>query len=539
MAGNFTIKNKFSIAALGISLLAFGTVASAQKTTKSKKEKAKTPDATASAEPDKVLYERAMNDIKRARYTEGRLSLQTLINTYPDSEYLAKAKLAQADSYYKEGGTSNITQAISEYKDFITFFPFLDEASYAQMQVGMAHFKMMEKSDRDTTQALAAEDELQAFLLKYPQSPLAADAEQRLREVQEVLADGEFKVARFYYVKQDYRASAARLVQMTDRYPLYSASDQALWMLGDVYSRAKQISKNEDDKNHWADVAAKCYGRILKDYPLSKYAPDAKARLTSMGMPVPAADPAAVARMQKEQAFEKEHRQSALLKMPLEMLKSTPDVATAAHAGPPNLSPPTDVISATDILKPGAAGPTFGVMAASTGAGQSGSAETTVVTEGGGAVPEGGSGSTSTAGVQIIEAPGAVQPGTAAIAPTSVQPTTIAPPTNTPPSNPPFGNPASGAAASPTTNPPAPSAPVNPPVASGAAGESSSSSNPNSTSTTGTTGAPGSANPTAAAKDGTAAPATPAAGTKGQNKADDSKESSSKKKKGIHKIIPW
>jgi len=537
MAGNFTIKNKFLIAALGISLLAFGTVASAQKTAKSKKEKAKTPDATASAEPDKVLYDRAMNDIKRARYTEGRLSLQTLINTYPDSEYLAKAKLAQADSYYKEGGTSNITQAISEYKDFITFFPFLDEASYAQMQVGMAHFKMMEKSDRDTTQALAAEDELQAFLLKYPQSPLAPDAEQRLREVQEVLADGEFKVARFYYVKQDYRASAARLVQMTDRYPLYSASDQALWMLGDVYSRAKQISKNEDDKNHWADVAAKCYGRILKDYPLSKYAPDAKARLKSMGMPVPAADPAAVARMQKEQAFEKEHRQSALLKMPLEMLKSTPDVATAAHAGSPNLSPPTDAISATDILKPGAAGPTFGIAATSTGAGAPGSAETTVVTEGGG-VTEGGSGSTITAGAQIIEAPGAVQPGTAAIAPTSAQPTTSAPAANTPPSNPPFNSPASGAAASPTTNPPAPSAPVNPPVANGEPGESSSSSNPNSTSTTGTTGAPGTATPAADAKDGTATPATTAANTKGQ-KADDSKESSSKKKKGIHKIIPW
>jgi hypothetical protein len=325
---------------------------------------------------------------------------------------------------------------------------------------------------------------------------------------------------------------------MTDRYPLYSASDQALWMLGDVYSRAKQISKNEDDKNHWADVAAKCYSRILKDYPLSKYAPDARARLKSMGMPVPAADPAAVARMQKEQAFEKEHHQSALLKMPLEMLKSTPDVATAAHAGSPNLSPPTDAISATDILKPGAAGPTFGITATSTGAGAPGSAETTVVTEGGG-VTEGGSGSTITAGAQIIDAPGAVQPGTAAIAPTSVQATASAPPTNTPPSNPPFNSPVSGAAASPTTNPPASSAPVNPPVANGAAGESSSSANPNSTSTTGTAGAAGTAAPTAAAaKDGTAAPATPAANTKGQ-KADDSKESSSKKKKGIHKIIPW
>ena len=88
--------------------------------------------------------------------------------------------------------------------------------------------------------------------------------------MQEVLADGDFKIALFYYQnKQDYRASAARLVELTDRYPLYSQNDQALWMLGDIYDRARQLSKGEDDKNHWADLAAKCYSRILTQYPLS------------------------------------------------------------------------------------------------------------------------------------------------------------------------------------------------------------------------------------------------------------------------------
>ena len=75
-----------------------------------KKEK-KQPDTGASAEPDKVLYERAMEDLRKGRHIVGRLTLQTLINTYPDSEYLAKAKLAIADSYYKEGGTAGLTQA--------------------------------------------------------------------------------------------------------------------------------------------------------------------------------------------------------------------------------------------------------------------------------------------------------------------------------------------------------------------------------------------------------------------------------------------
>jgi len=66
---------------------------------------------------------------------------------------LPKAKLAIADSFYKEGGTANLTQAVQAYKDFDIFFPMLPEAAYAQLQVAMTHYKQMEKPDRDRTHA--------------------------------------------------------------------------------------------------------------------------------------------------------------------------------------------------------------------------------------------------------------------------------------------------------------------------------------------------------------------------------------------------
>ena len=364
--GRVLTKKNLLAVALILSLAGSSSAGNGQKKPKITKVKPtpaqKKTDSAESAEPDKVLYSRAMLDIKQKKYTEARLDLQTLINTYPDSEYLAKAKLAVADSFYKEGGTSNLTQAVEEYKNFIVFFPFLDEAGYAQMQVGMAHYHMMEKADRDNSQAQQAEDEFRTFLLKYPQNPLVPKAEQYLRNVQEVLAEGQFRVARFYYLKQDLRPAAARLVELSDRYPLYSQSDDALFMLGSIYSRAKQISKNEDDKNHWADLAAKCYERIVRDYPLSSAAPEAKARLKEMGMPVPAADPAAAARMRKEQLYAKEHHPNRIMKMPLAVIKSNPEVYTAAHSGKPNLNPPDDLISATEVLNQDAAGPKFTVV---------------------------------------------------------------------------------------------------------------------------------------------------------------------------------
>ena len=177
--------------------------------------------------------------------------------------------------------------------------------------------------------------------------------------MQEILADGQYKIARFYYLKMDYRASTARLVELSERYPLYSQSDEALWMLGDVYFKVKEASKNEDDKNHWSDLAAQCYNRIIENYPLSKRTADAKGRLTSMGMKVPQPDPNALARMQKEQLYAKNHRQNPMIKLPIGFVKSGPDFATAAHSGDPNLNPPDDAVSATEVLKPGASGPTF------------------------------------------------------------------------------------------------------------------------------------------------------------------------------------
>jgi outer membrane protein assembly factor BamD len=209
-----------------------------KKTKKSGKNAAPTTEDT-SAAPDKILYDRAQVDIRKGRHEVGRLNLQTLINTYPDSEYLAKAKLAIADSYYKEGGTANLAQAIAGYKDFIVFFPFLPEAPYAQIQVAMTHFKGMEKPDRDRTEARAAEDEFQIFLAQYPKDPLVPKAEQHLRAVQEVLAAGEYRIG-CSYLKNDRRAAAGRLLSVTKRYPLYSRSDEALWMLGDVFEKSEK-----------------------------------------------------------------------------------------------------------------------------------------------------------------------------------------------------------------------------------------------------------------------------------------------------------
>ena len=151
-----------------------------------------------SKQPDKELFDKAMLALKKGRFDVARLDLQTLLNTYPETEYAMRAKLAIGDTWYKEGGSAALTQAESEYKDFITFFPNTPEAAEAQMKVGDIYFQQMEKPDRDPTNVVHAEQEYRTMIQDFPDSPLVPRAKQRLREVQEVLAQRQYEVGVFY-----------------------------------------------------------------------------------------------------------------------------------------------------------------------------------------------------------------------------------------------------------------------------------------------------------------------------------------------------
>src|ERR1700742_4319249 len=189
----------------------------------------------ASKQPDKELFDKALIAMKKGKFDVARLDLQTMLNTYPDSEYRMRAKLAVGDTWFKEGGTAALTQAEAEYKDFITFFPQAPEAAEAQMKVGDIYYQQMEKPDRDFTNAQRAEEEYRNMINQFPDSALIPRAKQKLRDVQEVLAEREAQIGLYYDSRENYNAAIARLKTVVDTYPLYSKSDQALLGIGDAY----------------------------------------------------------------------------------------------------------------------------------------------------------------------------------------------------------------------------------------------------------------------------------------------------------------
>jgi len=324
-----------------------------------------------SKQPDKVLFDKAMDAMRHNSFDVARLTLQTLINTYPDSEYIARAKLAVGDSWYAEGGTAALAQAEQEYNDFEIFFPNMPEAAEAQLKIANIHYQQMEKADRDYTHAKRAEDEYRKMILTYPDSKLVPEAKQKLMEVQEVLADREFGIGRFYYLRESFPASIARLQSLVDKYPLYSRADEALYLLGQNYEAQIQRVRSaptcdahgmprgctlEAGKAKYigelTKEASAEYSKIVTRYPMMDRFDDAKKRLAALHQPIPRPTKAAVAQNKAEIASRSE---SSTVQKMIGLIKKGPDMSQASKVGEPSLVDP-ELVSATGVISKEARG---------------------------------------------------------------------------------------------------------------------------------------------------------------------------------------
>lgn len=317
-----------------------------------------------SKQPDKVLFDKAMDAMRHNRFDVARLTLQTLINTYPDSEFIARAKLAVGDSWYAEGGTAALAQAEQEYSDFQIFFPNMPEAAEAQLKIANIHYQQMEKPDRDYTNAKRAEDEYRKLILQYPENKLVPEAKKRLLEVQEVLAEREFEIGRFYYLRESYPASIARLQSLINQYPLYSRADEALYLLGQNFEGQMLRVRNTptcdvhflprgcmteatkaDLNSKLTQRASEEYAKILTRYPLMDRSDDAKKRLAALHQPIPRPTKGDVARNRAELASRSE---ATTVQKLIGLVRKGPDVASAAQVGEPTLVD-TDPVRPSDV----------------------------------------------------------------------------------------------------------------------------------------------------------------------------------------------
>jgi outer membrane protein assembly factor BamD len=218
-------------------------------------------------EPDKFLYEKGVESLDKRRWLTAREYFRRILDTYPQSTYRPDAKLGIGDSYLGEATTESLILAVNEYREFLTFYPTSQRADYAQLKVGMTHYKQMRKPQRDQSETREAIKEFETFVERYPNSPLKAEAEQKLRESRDRLSTHEYEVGYFYYRQRWYPGAIDRLKALLKQDPGFTRRDAAYYHLAESLMKVNLHAE-----------ALPYYEKLLAEFQASEFLELAKTR---------------------------------------------------------------------------------------------------------------------------------------------------------------------------------------------------------------------------------------------------------------------
>jgi outer membrane protein assembly factor BamD len=196
-------------------------------------------------QPDKFLFDRGNEALEKKKWMQAREYFQTIVETYPQSQHRADAKLGVGDSLIGEGSLASSVQAIQEFREFLSYYPTHARADYAQYKLAMAHYYQMAKPERDQTETRECLREFDAFFERYPNSALMTEARKFHREARDRLSESEYRVGYFYFRSRWYPGAIDRFQKLMKADPTYTNRDAVYFHLAEaeikVYRPAEAV----------------------------------------------------------------------------------------------------------------------------------------------------------------------------------------------------------------------------------------------------------------------------------------------------------
>ena len=219
------------------------------------------------ASSDEALFKLGEKFIKKDP-EKARLYLRQVIDSFPKSFYAQQAKLAIADSYYRKRDEGSMIMAASEYREFISLFPYSPSAPLAQHQIGMTFFRKVLKPGRDQTKTKQALAEFKKVLTNYPLSEEIKSAQEKILDCEDRLAEHSLDIGIHYYKIKAYNAAISRLTEILTNFPNFSKMDIAYYYLADCYYKGTRVEQS-----------IPYFTKLITDFPQSKFAKKATAKL--------------------------------------------------------------------------------------------------------------------------------------------------------------------------------------------------------------------------------------------------------------------
>jgi len=221
-------------------------------------------------DPPAKMYADADALMSSGKFDEAAKKFEDLDRDHPYSPEARRAIVMAAYAYYKGG---KLPEAIASAERYTTLHPGTKEAALAHHIIASAHFDEIKTPNRDQSETRKALKELKTVRTRFPDSPYAKEADNRIRLAEDTLAASEMEVGRYYLKRKNYIAAINRFKTVVTEYQTTAHVEEALMRLTESYM-ALGIKQE-------AQAAAAVLGH---NFPNSAWYKEAYALLQSDGL---------------------------------------------------------------------------------------------------------------------------------------------------------------------------------------------------------------------------------------------------------------
>jgi len=211
----------------------------------------------------KQLYQDARTALNKKDYTGAIKRLEAMEIMYPFHDDAEAAELELMYAYYQK---EEYPAAAAAAERFIHLYPRAKRVDYAYYIKAMSNFHQsrgpvatllpMDQSWRDPGTQSQAYSDFATLVQQFPRSEYKADAQQHMIYLRNMFANTELNIAKYYYERRRFVASAERANYVLQTYPQATSTKEALGVLY-YANKALNLTQAADDA---LNVYAKTYG---------------------------------------------------------------------------------------------------------------------------------------------------------------------------------------------------------------------------------------------------------------------------------------
>lgn len=263
---------------------------------------------------------------------------QIFIGDTVEKNYDPNVIMKRAEAFFDK---EEYAEALVEYQHFLDLHRGHTLAPYAQFKIGMSFFKMSKSIDRDPAPLTKAQDAFEKLMKEYPGSKYQAEAIEKIKACNDLLAQSYYFVGQFYYRRESYLAAAYRFESIVKKFPEMEVAPDALYYLA--------LSYSELGANDWAHDKLV---QLAQQYPAHKHQLESKILLAKVDAKLPPGT--ALAKAQPTPAVPNTPNAADLKPAPVvaQAPAPTPSFAGAASSAPPIAQSLTAVSTKASTLTP-------------------------------------------------------------------------------------------------------------------------------------------------------------------------------------------